>query len=88
MKRLKKNWKATLALTVIIAIANLPLQYLAYRVLYVEPLLRSEPAYLRPFIEYEPFFRTWYGGSTIIVWAVLIVSWIWHLVFKLARDSG
>jgi len=79
---------ATLALTVIIAVANLPLQSLAYRFFYVEPFLASLPEAIMPIADYEPFFRTWYGASTITVWVALIVSWIWHLGFKLAWDSG
>lgn len=79
---MKKNWKVALALTVIIAVANLPLQYLAYRFFYVEPYIASLPEALRPIANYEPFFRTWYGASTIIVWAALIVLWLGHLGFK------
>jgi hypothetical protein len=77
-----KNWKVALALTVIIAVANLPLQYLAYRVLYVEPFVASQPEAIRPIVNYEPFFHTWYGASTIIVWFALIVLWLGHLGFK------
>jgi hypothetical protein len=82
MKRLKKNWKVALALTVIIAVANLPLQYLAYRFFYVEPFIASFPYWLRPFVEYESFFHTWFGASTITVWVLLIVLWLGYLCFK------
>ena len=62
-----KNWKVALALTVIMAIANLPLQYLAYRVLYVEPFVASQPEAIRSIVNPEPFFHTWYGALAIIV---------------------
>jgi len=77
-----KSWKVALILSVIIAISNLPLQFVAYRMLYVEPFIASFPYWIRPFVEYEPFFGTWYGASTIIVWAALIVLWLGHLGFK------
>ena len=82
MKRLKKEWKVALILSVIIAVVNLPLQYLAYRFFYVEPYIASLPETIRPIANYEPFFSTWYGASTIIVWVALIGLWLGHLGFK------
>lgn len=77
-----RNWKVALTLTLIIAIANLPLQYLAYRFFYVEPYLASLPEAIRNIANYEPFFNTWYGGATIGVWLALIALWTWHLHAK------
>ena len=77
-----RNWKVALTLTLIIAVANLPLQYLAYRFFYVEPFIASLPEAIRPIANYEPFFSTFYGGATIGVWLALIVVWAWHLHVK------
>jgi len=77
-----RNWKIALTLTLIIAVANLPLQYLAYRFFYVEPYLASLPEAIRAIADYEPFFSTWYGGATIGVWLALIALWAWHLHAK------
>lgn len=52
------------------AIANLPLHYLAYRMFYVEPLLENTLPPFRPIIDYEPFPKTWYWTSTIVVWCI------------------
>ncbi|MGB9778880.1 MAG: hypothetical protein ACPLW8_05695 [Candidatus Bathyarchaeales archaeon] len=52
-------------LTLTVAVANLPLHFIAYCKLYVDP---------------EPFFRTWFGSSTIIVWCALAFPWIIFLV--------
>ena len=77
-----RNWKVAVTLTLIIAVANLPLQYMAYRFFYVEPFIASFPEAIRPFVDYEPFFSTWYGGSTIGVWLALIALWAWYLHVK------
>jgi len=80
-KRLR-NWKVALTLTLVIAFANLPLAYMAYRLFYVEPYIASLPEAVRLIANYEPFFSTWYGGSTIGIWLALIVLWAYHMHAK------
>lgn len=78
----KLNWKVALIATIIIAVVNLPLHYMAYRVFYVEPFLRSYPEGLRPYIDYEPLFGSWFGTSALAVWILLTVLWAGYCVAK------
>jgi len=48
--------------------------FTAYGEFYVKPLLEKYPPALRPIIDYEPFFSTWYGIITISVWILLAIS--------------
>ena len=85
---MKREIAALLAITIVIAIGNLPLHFIVYRECYVKPFLLSQPEWLRPYIDYEPFFSTWYGISTIVVWLFLGVLWLVAFpVFKKIRGK-
>ncbi|RLI19316.1 hypothetical protein DRO54_08680 [Candidatus Bathyarchaeota archaeon] len=60
--------------SIILAVAIFPSMFTAYGEFYVKPLLEKYPPALRPIIDYEPFFSTWYGIITISVWILLAIS--------------
>jgi hypothetical protein len=61
---------------VIIAVAVFPLAFVAYKELYVNPLLLSRPEWVRPFVDPEPFFSTVYWDLTKLVWISLGILWL------------
>ncbi len=71
-----KNLKWLALISVVVAVAIWPVTYAIYREFYVKPFLQSAPPYLRPYIDYQPFFSTWYGMFTLAVWVCIVSSWI------------
>jgi len=71
--------KKKLCLLIISTIGYVVLFYalfLAYTAFYVKPLLLSYPAALRPYIDYDPFFATWFGKSAVVIGGILACSWV------------
>lgn len=60
----------------IIAGAVFPLAFVAYKELYVKPLLLSRPEVFRPLVDPEPFLSTVYWGFTKLVWIGLGIFWL------------
>ena len=69
----------------IIAVAVLPVSFMAYKEFYVKPFLLSYPEALRPWIDYEPFFSTAYGDFTKLVRIGLGVSWLLIVAIKISK---
>lgn len=69
----------------IIAIAVLPISFMAYQEFYVKPFLNSLPWYVRPFADPEPFPSTVYWDFTKLVWMGLGVSWLLIAVIKISK---
>ena len=85
VKRRDMNRKIALLITIIVAVGVLPLSFAGYKELYVRPFLESQPAHLRPYIDYKPFFSTGYGVATVVTWLVLIFLWGFEVVRFLKR---
>jgi len=77
-----RNRILALMVTGIIAVVDLPLNFLAYREFYVKPIFERYPQALWPYIDVNPFTSTWYAISTLLVWFMLFGAWIVWLWLK------
>lgn len=77
--------------SLVIAFSIFPIMFLAYEKNYVEVCLKAWPPALRPYIDYLPFFSTWYGDFTKAVWiamiAVIIVDFLWMRKLKISMSK-
>lgn len=61
-----------LIVSLLIAIAIMPLMYSLYKMLYVVPFVETHFSTEN----YDRFLQTWYGLATIAVWIVIGSSWV------------
>lgn len=80
--KMSKGKIAVLLLSVVVAVAVFPLMYVAYDTFYYKPWYDS----LDPIHKYAahrtPFFATWYGFGTLVVWACLGFVWLSYSMLK------
>jgi len=92
MKVSKFKFAVLVLLTVAVAVAVLPLMKVAYDEFYFKPWYESLPPIQKGYANPKPFFVTWYGFGTIMVWACLGFVWLTYsivmLVKKLKTQAG
>jgi hypothetical protein len=71
-----------LIISLVIAAAILPLMFLPYQKVYVEPTLQRYPPELRPYIDPYPFLATSYALCTFAVWGLLFFLWIGKTIIE------
>ena len=76
-----------LIISIVIAVAILPLMFTLYQKFYVEPTLQRYPPELRPYIDPYPFLATSYALYTYAVWLLLFSLWIVKSIIKTRKTA-
>jgi nitric oxide reductase large subunit len=76
-----------LIISIVIAVAILPLMFLSYQKFYVEPTLQRYPQELHPYIDLTPFLATSYGYCTLAVWVLLWFVWMGKAIIKTRKTT-
>jgi uncharacterized metal-binding protein len=75
-------------LTVVVAVAVLPLMKVAYDEFYFKPWYESLTPIKKEYVHPTPFFATWYGFGTIAVWGCLGFVWLTYSIVKLKQSRS
>ena len=76
-----------LIISIVIAVAILPLMFTLYQKFYVEPTLQRYPPELRPYIDLTPFLATSYALCTFAVWVLLFSLWMGKAIIKTRKTT-
>jgi len=85
MKMSKFRIAVLVLLTVVVAVAVLPLMNVAYDEFYFKPWYESLTPIKKEYAHPTPFFATWYGFGTIAVWACLGFVWLTYSIVMLVK---
>lgn len=76
-----------LIISIVIAVAILPLMFISYQKFYLEPTLQRYPKALQPYIDLNPFFATSYALYTYAVWLLLFSLWMVKSIIKTRKTA-